>query len=285
MNNEFRTDYPHGSRRTPNEWPSFTIGPAPATDNWRPCRPRRGAGRGQGRQPASCSPRASSTGPTRTFPRGTYVELYKVTGAAEVSRGEFAISGKVTRLALSGQNLDTQFFGFVRETSVYRAVRGARRSRRIPVVDRVVNGDQLPLAIAADGLLAGRRVIVHGDARRRQRARGARGHAGQRRTPIRSGAVLTIAPPLPVALKRETVVVHANVALATHGETVAQILGAGDASASFQRFELKRTAAHLPQRDQRDRRRQRADGAHRRRRMDRAIHAVRRSARPNASTR
>ena len=29
-------------------------------------------------------------------------------------------------------------------------------------------------------------------------------------------------------------------ALATHGETVSQILGAGDASRSFQRFELKR---------------------------------------------
>ncbi|MCJ7838779.1 MAG: putative baseplate assembly protein, partial [Burkholderiales bacterium] len=50
----------------------------------------------------------------------------------------------------------------------------------------------------------------------------------------------TITPSLPAVLKRETVVVHANVALATHGETVSQILGAGDASRSFQRFELKR---------------------------------------------
>jgi len=36
------------------------------------------------------------------------------------------------------------------------------------------------------------------------------------------------------------VVVHANVANAMHGETASQILGAGDASKSFQRFELKR---------------------------------------------
>ncbi len=34
-------------------------------------------------------------------------------------------------------------------------------------------------------------------------------------------------------------VVHANVALATHGETVSQILGAGNAATPFQRFELK----------------------------------------------
>src|SRR5262249_34972515 len=50
----------------------------------------------------------------------------------------------------------------------------------------------------------------------------------------------TITPPLPAALKRDTVVVNLNVALARHGETVLQILGAGDASKSFQRFELKR---------------------------------------------
>jgi hypothetical protein len=34
-------------------------------------------------------------------------------------------------------------------------------------------------------------------------------------------------------------VVYGNVALASHGESVAQILGAGDASQSFQRYELK----------------------------------------------
>ncbi len=50
----------------------------------------------------------------------------------------------------------------------------------------------------------------------------------------------TIKPPLPAALTRESTIVYANVALATHGETVAQILGAGDWSRSFQRFELKR---------------------------------------------
>ena len=53
-------------------------------------------------------------------------------------------------------------------------------------------------------------------------------------------SVVQITPPLPKMLIRDTVVVHANVALATHGETAAQILGAGDASKSFQRFELKR---------------------------------------------
>ena len=67
--------------------------------------------------------------PDENFPPGTYVELYKVTSTTEVSRAEFAISGKVTRLGLKGQNLDTQFFGFLRETSVYAQSRAARSWR------------------------------------------------------------------------------------------------------------------------------------------------------------
>lgn len=41
---------------------------------------------------------------------------------------------------------------------------------------------------------------------------------------------------------RKTVRVNANVALATHGETVSEVLGSGDARIPFQKFELK----HLP---------------------------------------
>jgi predicted phage baseplate assembly protein len=47
---------------------------------------------------------------------------------------------------------------------------------------------------------------------------------------------------LDVAYQRDTVVVHGNVAAATHGETVHQLLGSGRASEPFQRF----TLAHSP---------------------------------------
>ena len=39
---------------------------------------------------------------------------------------------------------------------------------------------------------------------------------------------------------RDSVRINANVALATHGETVSEVLGSGDARMSFQKFELKR---------------------------------------------
>ncbi|HEY2925272.1 baseplate J/gp47 family protein, partial [Piscinibacter sp.] len=235
MNNEFKTNYPTDAAN-PNEWPSFTISPLGASAN--------GGHVDLDAVLGEVTPggfvvlaKGEFNRPDEGFPPGSYVELYKVTSTTEVSRGEFAISGKVTRLGLSGQNLDTKFFGFVRDTSVYA------QSEPIAVaaypVTTDVSGDQLPLALSADGLQAGRRLIVLGQrASDRQAVVHEATLVSVQADP--NGVVLTITPPLPAALKRETVVVHANVALATHGETVSQILGAGDASRSFQRFELKR---------------------------------------------
>jgi hypothetical protein len=176
--------------------------------------------------------------PDEKFPPHTYVELYKVTSTTEVSRSEFAISGKVTRIGLQGQNLDKQFFEFPRETSVYVQSEPLAFAQ-YPVTEEI-NSDSLPLAVLADGLQPERRLIVNG-------VREDDGKTLVHEATVVSvqshakGSLLTISPPLPAALKRDTVVVYANVALATHGETVSQILGAGDASKSFQRFELNRT--------------------------------------------
>lgn len=175
--------------------------------------------------------------PDESFPSGTYVELYKVTSTSEESRAQFALSAKVTRLGLEGQHLEDEFFERPRETSVY-AQSEPLSLAPYPVSDNVT-GDELPLAISPDGLDAGRRLLISG-------ARATDGTTIVHQATLVgtqsnvNGVVVTIAPPLPAPLIRSTVVVHANVALATHGETVSQILGAGDASTSFQRFELKR---------------------------------------------
>lgn len=49
---------------------------------------------------------------------------------------------------------------------------------------------------------------------------------------------LTLATPLAYRYRRSTVLIAANVAKATHGETVTEVLGSGGASAPLQRFEL-----------------------------------------------
>jgi hypothetical protein len=175
--------------------------------------------------------------PNEPAPAGTYVELYQIANVAEVSRAEFAISGKVTRARLTGENYQIFQAGTpVRETSVFAASEQLSFAQ-YPVDDPV--SDWVPVNASADGLLPGRKLIV----------RGARVSDG---VPIVVEATLVaahpvddtrceleITPPLAAALQRESVVVHANVVLASHGESVSQILGAGNASAAFQRFELK----------------------------------------------
>jgi len=237
MNTQFKTNYLNGAN-DPGDWPNYTISPNAADDT---------TGGDVDTDVLLSEVRAGSllvmakggfNRPDENFPSGTYVELYKVTGTTEVSRGEFGISGKVSRLTLSGQNLNSVFFHQVRASGVFA------QSERIemapfPVI-AAVSGDQLPLAVPTDGLLAGRRLIVRGDS---VDGSGAIVHEATIAAVAANvnSVVLTITPPLPTALVRSSVVVHGNVANATHGETVSQVLGAGDASRPFQRFELKRT--------------------------------------------
>ncbi len=170
---------------------------------------------------------------------GTAIELYEVASVTEISRADLGLSAKITRLELRGQHYD-QFQGFVRETSVF-AVSENLQFADYPVTD-AVSGERIPLAINADGLSAGRRLIVRGASARDGHAVVQQVSLVEARPISDSRFGLRVAPALSEPLTRDSVVVHANVALASHGETVAQILGAGDASASFQRFAL----AQLP---------------------------------------
>ena len=231
---DFRGHYPGGTSAA--DWPSFFISPVTPTAT--------GGAVDLDAVLSDVTPggfavlaKGEFNRPAEPFPSGTYVELYLVTGTSDVSRAQFALAGKVTRLLVRGQNLASQFYDHPRETSVF-AQSEALAFAPYPIVEPI-DGDTLPLAVSAAGLDPGRRVIVVGDrvgdgARLVHQATLTRAQAHP------SGAIVTIAPPLPAPLRRDTVVVHANVALATHGETVAQVLGAGDASQSFQRFELKR---------------------------------------------
>jgi hypothetical protein len=170
-------------------------------------------------------------------PADAYVELYKVVNVAETSRAEFALSAKVTRLQLRGAHYAAEFQKHVRETAVF--VQSEPLTLASYPVDTVVSGDAVPVAASADGLLPGRDLIIRGT-----RARDG-GAVVVRATLVAAHAVdaarctLEVTPPLADALVRDSVVVHANVALASHGESVSQILGAGNASLAFQRFELK----------------------------------------------
>jgi hypothetical protein len=131
MNSQFRTDYGIDLEH-PNEWPSFHISRVGVTSSG-----------GYVDLDAVCGEitpdglavlaKGEFNRPDESFPANTYVELYVVTSTTEESRAQFAMSGKVTRLGLKGQNLGAQFFFHPRETSVSRS--RAARLAAYPVFD------------------------------------------------------------------------------------------------------------------------------------------------------
>lgn len=232
MSSVFRSEYP-GGKDSPDEWPDFVLSRQASSGVVDLDAVYAEVGNGS----YAILAKGGFNYQSEPAPPDTYVELYKVDNVAEVSRAEFALSGKVTRLRLVGANYEAQFRKHVRETAVF-AQSEALALANYPV-DADVSGNLVPVAASADGLLPGRRLLI-------------RGLLAGDGTPTVVQATLVaahpvdalrctleIAPPLAAALRRASVVVHANVALASHGESVSQILGSGNASIPFQRFELK----------------------------------------------
>lgn len=164
-----------------------------------------------------------------------YAECYRVTVALEEARAEYTISAKSTRLELSGENLD-RFSP--RTTTVYA------QSEELPLaeypIDEGVGGDRIELDGAVEGLASGRLVLVTGvttDGHREVEAMEVKGV-----DPSPDGlAVLRFDGSLANTYLVDSVIIYANVAPATHGETREEILGSGDAGAVYQRFTLRET--------------------------------------------
>lgn len=252
----------------------------------------------------------------------SYTELYRVTRVTEASRAEFAVSGKVTRASLQGENYNL-FRDEVRQTTVFSGNEQLRFARR-PVVAPVfgdavalgseVEGLELSQPLALMGPRAHLRVTAGGQARELTTEAGTRrlrrgeilevlapplrivSGQGIPATPAqaqairvlwnvrddqgRAGTVLArlgelelAGPPRDAEVVSEVVLVsdvegsiavgdgrtaidldgvtahcydpgellvNANVVRATHGETVVQVLGSGDASKKHQRYSLAR---------------------------------------------
>lgn len=165
-----------------------------------------------------------------------YRELYEVTGRSELSRSEFGVSGTVTRLTLHGES---HIFGTPREVTVLAVadpVDLAEAPDDVPVT-------QASIAVANDAasMTPGRTLVLAG--------RSPEGTAQAEVVTLLSAAAtadgrtsVTLTAPPARPYDRATLVLFGNVAKATHGETVQQVLGDGDGRLSFQSFRL----AHAP---------------------------------------
>mgnify|MGYP005845022301 CR=1 FL=1 len=177
--------------------------------------------------------------------RPSYFELYRVQDAAAQARSDYLISGKVTRLELDTDENLPSFKTQTRSVIVHHG-QEALPFGVFPIPDPFpqdwidVQGDQRDLESERPILLVG---IASG------------APASERaflNTAVYDAAAdttrLTFLDPLQHSYDRETLAIYANVVEATHGETVRETLGSGDASQPFQAFILqKQPVTYIPE--------------------------------------
>ena len=159
----------------------------------------------------------------------------------EVTRSDFTISAKVTRIsnsAFSDSSKSDSFGGFRMRGTTVLVQSEQLDLADVPLPDIVAGDDRIVLNDFYLGLKAGQMVAVTGQ-----------------RSDLQGVTVTELMTLLDVTLEngltqlifekglknsyvRSTVTINANIALATHGETVSEIMGSGDASQLFQSLTL-----------------------------------------------
>jgi hypothetical protein len=173
------------------------------------------------------------------------IHAFRIAAAASQSRVDFAISGKTTGLRLrepDGGAISTASYpDFTFRTATARVQSEALALGGLPIEEPVEAGGH---EVTLDGLYldlhSGRAVSIAGD---RDDAPGvAEDETATLEDVIHVGGYtrLTLANGLEFSYVRTSLRVNANVALATHGETVLEPLGSGDARLANQAFQLKK---------------------------------------------
>ena len=186
--------------------------------------------------------------------RHAEARIYRVTGTTTASLADYALSGESTGLALTQADgsplaadvLERVAFD-VRRTSAFLVSEPLALAERpitepFPSPERDGEGAFLVLDRTIDGLrsgqilsLRGTRVDGGGEASRIVELRA----VDQTSVPGLTTLIIQQASDSE-RLERDTIVLNANVARATHGETVQEVLGSGDAGVAAQSFRLQR---------------------------------------------
>ncbi|MBO9205505.1 MULTISPECIES: putative baseplate assembly protein [Niastella] len=156
-------------------------------------------------------------------------------------RTEYGISAKSTVITIPADDpwwdTDLNDLAAIRGVIVY--AQSVPLTLAASSVNDEVSGDLIMLDRLYSGLKQGQKIILSGD---RTDLIGTQ--ASELRTlkeilVVKGITVIKFDKPLSWKYVRGSVKINANVAAATHGETVKEILGSGDATRSFQQFTLK----------------------------------------------
>ncbi|GKS56846.1 hypothetical protein YTPLAS18_03730 [Nitrospira sp.] len=165
-----------------------------------------------------------------------YQEVYRVKEVAEDSRANFALSAKTTRLTLQGEQLCELFNERIRDTVIFGQSEELEWGER-PIA-APLSGIEVLLNSEVEGLESGQLVAITGKD----------SNTGEAIAEIatidrieQQGTITNVVfkSALENSYERSSAVINANVARATHGDTKKEVLGSGDGSRPFQRFQLK----------------------------------------------
>ena len=166
--------------------------------------------------------------------------LYQIKSVTEVSRSDFSISAKVTRLTLnSSANLD-KFT--IRMTRVYITEHTPLELAELPVNDdapTAENRNKLLLDEPDLYLREGQTVILSGERKDLDGVIESEVLTISKIILYGGYTALTFKKNIRNTYKRHTLSLNANVALATHGESKTEVLGSGNGNAPFQNFQLR----------------------------------------------
>ena len=194
-----------------------------------------------------------------------------VKSASDVSRSAYGLTGRITRLELTAAWWkppdDGQHGAEWDQMDVLRAATVFCQSEELPLADVPITDDvcagELELDRLYDGLRTGRWMILSGEradipetsgvqaselvmlagvSQRVNLTAAADGRDVPRPLPGDSlHTFVTFASPLAYCYRRGSITLNGNVVHATHGETRAEVLGAGDASQALQTFTLRQS--------------------------------------------
>ncbi len=163
----------------------------------------------------------------------SYQELYRASKVTEASGAKFTVTGKTTRIQLdTNENLTLFDSADYRDTMVFAQSEFLEMAEE--PIDDPISGAVIELGNDAGSLVPGQQLAASGKD-------SATGEAINEVVKVSSvkGAAVTVTPALAKSYARASFALNANVAAGTHGETVQELLGGGDASEKFQRFKLR----------------------------------------------
>jgi hypothetical protein len=161
--------------------------------------------------------------------------VYQVHETVELTRADFALTAKVTRIRVGSSEHFEDFT--LRDTTVF-VVSERLDLAPIPIPD-VVEGNEVTLNGAYLGLEAGRWVAVTGERQDLSGVQASEVHRLAEVTLEEGLTTLTFQSALAHPYVRATVRISGNVAAATHGELRSELLGSGDGRMPFQQFALR----------------------------------------------